>query len=46
MYFSVFINICIILSMDLAQLLHVVVKQVSKLYLDLLGHKPKDRFLL
>ena len=32
--------------MDPAQLLHVVVKQVGKLYLDLLGHKPKDRFSL
>ena len=31
-------------GIDQAQQLHVLVKQVSKLYLDLLGHKPKDRF--
>ena len=45
-YFSAFIHIYIIYSMDPAQLLHVEVKQASKLYLYLLGHKPKDRFLL
>ena len=36
----------IIYCMDSAQLLHVVVKQASKLYLDILGHKPKDRLSL
>ena len=43
-FFSAFIHIHIIYSIDLAQLLHVVVKQASRLYLDLLGYKPKDRF--
>ena len=46
-YFSAFIPVYIIYTcMDPAQLLNVVVKQVGKLYLDLLGHKPKDRFSL
>ena len=35
--FSAFIHNYIIRAMDSAQLLHVVVKQVSSLYLDLLG---------
>ena len=44
---SIFLHLSTSLySIDPAQLLHVVVKQASKLYLDLLGHKPKDRFLL
>ena len=45
-FFPAFIHIYIIYGIDPAQLLHVVVKQVSKLYLDLLGHKPKGRFSL
>ena len=39
-----FIHIYIVYGMDPVQLLHVVVKQVGKVYLDLLGHKLKDRF--
>ena len=31
--------------MDPAQLQHVVVNQAENCILDLLGHKPKDRFL-
>ena len=43
-YFSAFIHIYIVYGMDPAQLLHVVVKQAIYCILDLLGHKPKDRF--
>ena len=35
-YFSAFIHINIIYALDPAQLLHVVVKKASSLYLDLL----------
>ena len=45
-YFSAFIHIYIIYGIYPAQLLDVVVKPANKLYLDLLGHKPKDRFSL
>ena len=48
-YFSAFIPIYIIYTcMDPAQLLHVVVKQVGKLYLDLLAMvtNPKTGFRL
>ena len=45
-YFSAFIHIYIIYGMDPAPLLHVVMKQASKMCLDLLGNKPKDMFSL
>ena len=44
--FSAFIRKYIVYGIGQAQLLHVVVKQVSKLDLYLLGHKLKDRFSL
>ena len=45
-YFSAFIHIYNIYGMDPSQLLDVVVKQASKPYLDLLGHKRNDKISL
>ena len=43
-YFFAFIHIYVVYGMDPAQLLHVVVEKLVNCILDLLGHKPKDRF--
>ena len=42
--FSAFIHISIVYGMYTTQLLHVVVKQLGKLYFRFTWHKPKDRF--
>ena len=45
-YVFALIHIYIVYGMDPVQLLHVAVKQVGKVYLDLLGHKLRQIFTL